>query len=404
MGATRHHATRRLLIVSHSREVGGAEVYLENLIGHLARQSSRRWAPELICRRDEDVSAWAAAIEELAPVTRLDVGRPADVVEMGRRMRAATLVHLNLSYPAGKYPLAVGAMARNLRRPMLVTHHLGLKVGPPWRQFMRWLGRAARRHIAVSSHTRRVLVTDYAYPADNVRVVHNGIDPNLFQPSSADARRRMRHAAGDMLEGRPWGDDVFLACTVARLSSQKGLFELVDAAATVIEQTPNARFVVLGEGDRRRELSDHIRQRGLEQRFFLPGALPRPLVAEWLGAGDLFALPSRYEGGPATALMEAMASGCAVVATDVSGVDELITDPGLGLLVPPRDPGALAASILQLMSNADLRAEMGQRARAKVLSEFTIDACMRRTDVILDEAAEGGRGGARRSSAAGNSV
>jgi len=373
-------------VVSHSREVGGAEVYVENLIRHLARESELDWRPELICRRDRAVDGLAETVAEWAPVARLDFTHLSDLAEIRRKMASASLVHLNLSYPTGKYLFGAATLARSLRRPLVVTHHLALEVGPPWRQLMRWLGRSAKQHIAVSRHAAAVLSRAYGYPADRVQVVHNGIDARRFKPASPEDRSRLRRRAGETLDGHPWGDDVLLSCTVARLSPQKGLFELINAAAQLARQSVNFKMVVIGEGKLRRALRDRIRDRGLESQVFLAGSLPRSQVAEWLAASDLFVLPSRYEGGPATALMEAMACGCAIVATNVSGVSELVTDESLGRLVPARDSDALAASILDLLADAGLRAKMAERARAKVLAEFTIEASMRKTENVLIEA------------------
>jgi glycosyltransferase involved in cell wall biosynthesis len=85
-----------------------------------------------------------------------------------------------------------------------------------------------------------------------------------------------------------------------------------------------------------------------------------------------------------TALMEAMASGCAVVASDISGTNELVTDPSLGRLVPPQNPSALAASILEVLRDPELRASMASRARERVLAEFTIEVSMTRTEEVLE--------------------
>jgi glycosyltransferase involved in cell wall biosynthesis len=148
-------------------------------------------------------------------------------------------------------------------------------------------------------------------------------------------------------------------------------------------------MVILGEGEQRRTLRERINALGLQDHLLLVGALPRTQVAEWLAASDLFVLPSRYEGGPATALMEAMACGCAVVAADVSGTSELVTDESLGLLVPPQDPRALAAAIRKLLGDAELRTSLAQRAREKVLAEFTIEVCMKRTEEVLEKALRG---------------
>jgi glycosyltransferase involved in cell wall biosynthesis len=178
---------------------------------------------------------------------------------------------------------------------------------------------------------------------------------------------------------------------VARLSTQKGLFELIEATELVVKEVPAARVVVIGEGGLRSRLLEQARVRGLQHFFFLAGALPRSGVAGWLAAADLFVLPSRYEGGPATALMEAMAAGCAVVATDVSGASELITDPGVGRLVPARKVDAIADAMVDLMSDPQARAAMGARARLKVIDGFTIEAYLTRTIAILEEAVDSSR-------------
>jgi glycosyltransferase involved in cell wall biosynthesis len=318
----------------------------------------------------------------------LDFGRPSDLWEITRRLRSAALVHLNLSYPTGKYPFGVALLARAMGRPLVVTHHLALKVGPPWHQLMTWMGPQAQ-HISVSRHSASVLVIDYRYSVERIEVIHNGVDTRLFHTATPEEHSQLRRAAGAKLTGQPWDDNVLLASTVARLSRQKGLFDLVEAAAELVKESPHLRMVILGEGEQRRTLRERINALGLQDHLLLVGALPRTQVAEWLAASDLFVLPSRYEGGPATALMEAMACGCAVVAADVSGTSELVTDESLGLLVPPQDPRALAAAIRKLLGDAELRTSLAQRAREKVLAEFTIEACMKRTEEVLEKALAG---------------
>ena len=380
-------APRRLLFISHSREVGGAEVYLENLLRYLAEtETEHHWRPQLVCRRDAALDGWAAEISKSCAVFRLDVVRPRDALRLATLVRQAELVHLNLSFPAGKYQFAAASVTRMLGRPLVVTHHLALKVSVPWRWAMGWLGHAARRHIAVSERSRKVLVLEFGYPLERVVVVHNGIDTDRFRPAAGAARHALRQEVGESLDGPEWGEEVLLACTVARLSPQKGLFELVEATSLVVKDVPAARVVVIGEGDLRGPLVDQVKTLGLAHCFFLAGSMPRQRVAEWLAAADLFILPSHYEGGPATALMEAMACGCAVVTTDVSGVDELITDETLGIVVPPRDPKALAAATVDLLTDPSKRAAMAERARRKVIADFTIDVCLRRTMAVFDAA------------------
>ena len=329
----------------------------------------------------------AVAAAEYGPVFRLDFTSPIDVSRIAGHLRSASVVHLNLSFPTGKYPFGSAILAKTLGRPLVVTHHLALRVGTPWRQMMRWLGGSAERHIAVSNYAAKALLLDYAYPRDKVRIIHNGVDPEIFRPADRDERLRFREAAGQSLEGSPWDDGILLICTVARLSTQKGLFELVDAASKVVDAYPTLRFIVLGEGPLRLRLAETIKRRGLEKKLFLVGQRPRKEVATWLAASDLLVMASHYEGGPATAVMEAMAAGCAVVATDVSGVRELVSDDTMGRLVPTGDVPALANAISELAARPALRMSMARRGREKVLAEFTIDVCMRKTEEVLEEAA-----------------
>ena len=362
-------------------------MYLENLLQHLTgTEGHHRWQLTLVCRRDPVLDSWAAELSKFCDVLRLDVANPRDAMRLAALVRKADLVHLNLSFPSGKYQFVAAYLARRLNRPLVVTHHLALQVPAPWRWAMRWLGGSARRHIAVSHRSRTVLIQEFGYPPERVVVVHNGIDANRFRPATEDARMVLRRKGGEALDGGPWSDTILLACTVARLSTQKGLFELVEATALVVEDVPSARVVVIGDGELRAHLGDDVKARGLEHVLFLAGSMPRQGVAEWLSAADLFILPSHYEGGPATALMEAMASGCAVVTTNVSGVEELITDATLGSVVPPRNASALAAAVVALLTNPTERSAMAARARRKVMADFTIEVCLHRTMEVFDAA------------------
>lgn len=382
-GVARPH---RVLAISHSREVGGAEVYLGNLLRHLAGTAQDRWQPQLICRRDRAIDAWAAEISSYGcPVFRLDVARPRDALRVAGLIRQAAVVHLNLAFPAGKYQFAAAFLTRSLGRPLVVTHQLALSVPSPWRLAMRWLGGAARRHITPSRPTRNFLIKEFGYPPDRVVLIYHGVDTGSFRPVPATARAAIRKTIGELVEGRPWGEDVQLACTVARLSPQKGLFELVEATQLMVKKVPALRVVVIGEGELRQRLDDQARASGLERHFFLAGTLPRTRIAEWLAASDLFILPSRYEGGPAIALQEAMACGCAVVATDVGGVEELVADETLGRIVPALGVTALATAAVNLLNDPSARAAMGERAREKVIAEFTVDVSLQKTMAVFEE-------------------
>jgi glycosyltransferase involved in cell wall biosynthesis len=343
---------------------------------------------ELICRRDHILDTWA---DELASsgceVHRLDVTRPRDLRRIAGLVRAAAIVHINLAYPSGKYQFTCALLASSMRRPLVVTHQLALALPRRWEVAMRWLGRAAWRHIAASRRTSDFLIEHFDYPPDRVVVIHHGVDADLFRPATQSVRHERRRVIGELLDAAPWGEDVLFTCTVARLSPQKGLFELVDAVQLMAAALPNLRAVVIGEGELRTRLEQEIGSRALQRNLFLAGARPSAQVAEWLTACDLFILPSHYEGGPAIALMEALACGCAAVATSVGGVEEMVTSDSLGRLVPARDAKALAAAAAELLKDPDRRAAMGRVARERVAAEFSMANTVRRTEGVLDEAA-----------------
>jgi glycosyltransferase involved in cell wall biosynthesis len=113
-------------------------------------------------------------------------------------------------------------------------------------------------------------------------------------------------------------------------------------------------------------------------------------VPELLRACDVFALPSLYEGS-SLATLEAMAAGCAVVSSAIPGTDELISDGQSGLLVPPNDPVALAGALRRVLGDAELRAELGRQARARIEREFTAEAMTRKVVAVYDELLAHGR-------------
>jgi glycosyltransferase involved in cell wall biosynthesis len=377
---------RRILYVSHSKEVGGAELYLAGLIGSVAAAGPA--APALVCRRDAVLDEWAARVASGGvSVHRLDLTAPGEYLALVRLARGADLVHLNLAFPVGRYQLVAAALARLAGRRLVVTHHLGVDVaGLPlgararrfWTAAFPLYDRLARWNVACSRAVWDHLVRGCGFSARRTVLVRNGADLDRFQPLAgaerAGARAEAAEAAG--LGSLPPG--AVLACTVARLSVQKGLADLVDAARIVAADHPDVRFVVVGDGELREEVAARASAAGLAGRLGLAGARPQAQVARWLGAADLFVLPSHFEGMP-LALIEAMAAGCAPVATDVGGVGEVVGGPAVGRLVPPRNPVALAAAIGELAADADLRGRLSCAASERARAAFDVRETYRET-------------------------
>jgi glycosyltransferase involved in cell wall biosynthesis len=217
--------------------------------------------------------------------------------------------------------------------------------------------------VAVSEDTRRALL-EQGYRSDLVEVVHNGV----AVPAARGARHRWESA---------------VVGEVARLCAVKGQRELIEALAHV----PDARVVLVGSdlergGAYERELERHAERLGVRDRVIFAGR--RSDAVDVIGALDVLALPSWTEGLPLVVL-EAMARRRAVVATPVGGTPELVVDGETGLLVPPRDPHALADALRRLLADADLRRRLGDAGYARVRDHFSADTMTRRILAIYDD-------------------
>jgi glycosyltransferase involved in cell wall biosynthesis len=348
----------------------------------------------LVCRTDHVLDEWVQRIEARAiTVHRLDLRSPADWSRLGGHLRSADLVHVMLAYPVGKYQFVATQTSRLVRRPTLMTHHLALDIDdlelPGWKRrvwatLFRRYGHLAQRHITVSRSGRDLLVKRYAFPTRTVEIIYTGVDGERFRPVAAEERTRLRRRMGNDIAGESWGVDTIVITTVARLSVQKGLGDLVQAAADVLERRPQARFVIIGAGDRRAALAAQIACAGLTRQVFLAGSRQPEDVARWLAASDLFVLPSHFEGIPLS-LLEAMAAGCPPIATRVGGVPEVISGDAVGVLVAPHQPGQLADAIMRLSERPDERARIGAAARARITRDFDREAGYARTLALYDE-------------------
>jgi glycosyltransferase involved in cell wall biosynthesis len=234
--------------------------------------------------------------------------------------------------------------------------------------------RLAARVLAVSRSTRDTLI-EQGYPSRLVEVVHNGIDVNAQSSLHGNGLR------SDL--GVPEG--TILVGEIARLCDVKGQRELIDATARV----PEVHVVLIGDdleqgGAYRTLLEDRARERGVADRVHLLGY--RDDAGELLDQLDVLILPSWIEGLPGVVL-EAMAHGKPVIATPVGGTAELVVDGESGLLVPPRDPDALADAIRSLVSDPERARKLGAAGRRRAEREFSEQAMTSRVLEVYDAVA-----------------
>ncbi len=217
----------------------------------------------------------------------------------------------------------------------------------------------ARMH-ALLGNSRAVTaqLIDEGAPPDLVHLIRNGIDIARFDGCSADPASR------DRLE---------LLC-VANLLPYKGHADLIDALALATKDIPDWRLRLVGRDDGIGSfLRDRAAAAGLAARIEFLG--PRDDVPALMAASHLALLCSHEEGFP-NAVIEAMAAGLPVVATAVGGIPEAVLQDRTGLLVPARDPKALAAAIVDLGCSPAKRAALGAAGAARARTEFSLDRCV----------------------------
>lgn len=252
-----------------------------------------------------------------------------------RRARRSDVIYAHYLFPTG----AIAALAGTLfRRPWVLTAHGGdvrnLRSGPV-RLLTRPALTRARGVIAVSGFLAGSLITEAGINRQ-IDVINMGVDTSRFRPGGRDAARRSL--------GVPETAHIVLA--VGGLTERKNPLRLLDAVHPLLEDRPDLRLVYVGHGPLRAELERAIADRGIAHRVVLTGAVDHTVVAEWMAACDVLALPSTVEPLGIVAL-EAMASGRPVVATRNGGTAEIIGDAGV--LIDPLDPADIRWGIARAL-------------------------------------------------------
>lgn len=243
----------------------------------------------------------------------------------------------------------------------------------------RWLARRTDILIAISPKIRHDLLQTYAIARDaQVRLVPLGF--NLDRLAAITPADRVRSRAD--LEIPP---DAVVVTTVGRLTAIKQHRLFLEMAARLAPQSTRLLFLIVGDGELRGELQGQAAESGIASRVRFLGW--RGDLDRIYGATDIFALTSRNEGTP-VALIEAMAAGVASVSTDVGGVRDVITGPGLGVLVPFGDADRLAAAVVQFAEAPARREEVGRTAREAVLRRFHLHRLVADIDRLYSQMLE----------------
>ncbi|MEW6614142.1 MAG: glycosyltransferase family 4 protein [Thermodesulfobacteriota bacterium] len=233
-----------------------------------------------------------------------------------------------------------------------------------YRIFDRFSERFVDRFIVVSESLKKTLIDDRRIPLNKVIKIYNGVEldaytPDVFCQSPSEIRKKLEIK-----------NEIFVIGTIGRMVWQKGFEYLIEAASNVIKEYPEARFLIVGEGPLKGKLKVKSKELRVEDKVIFTGF--RTDIKEVLSAIDIIVIPSLLEGFPMITL-EAMAMAKPIIATNINGITEQITDGINGILIPPKNPSAIAQAIITLINNREKAKEMGLAARKKVEEEFSIE-------------------------------
>ena len=297
------------------------------------------------------------------------------------RRQKSEVIHAHWLLPNG----LVAAWVAKLRKiPFVVSLHgsdmFVAGKNPLFKWTARWI---LKRAEGVSACSEELFDRAEALGAGaKINVIAWGANPDCFKPVKNKAGIRQRYG---------WGENELVICSLGRMVYKKGFDRLVGAFANLKAERDDLRLVIGGEGPVRAELLEQAQRLGIENRLNLPGRIAWDNVADFLGAADIFVLPSvrdlngNLDGLP-TVLLEAMACGLPCIASEIGGVNLVIRDGENGLLVQPNSIPELESALRGLIFDRKKRKQLGEAARRDVIECFNWEHVAIEFEVLLRDA------------------
>ncbi len=344
---------------------------------------------EGMARRGHRVHLVTAGTAEILPSARTR-GLSVDGLPIeAKKLRGLRAMHRWLARNAGQYDVInthsstdawlvalAGATVARLP-PVVRTRHVSTPVNNS--PTTRWLYQRATAHLVVTGEAlKSQLVRDNHFDPTRITSVRTGIDLARFRPQDrAAARARLG------IDARP------AVMILATLRDWKGHDDLLDAWVLLRERVPGWQLLVVGDGPRRAHLDARVTAMGLGQDVRFAGN--QGDVPAWFACADVATLPSFGDEGVPQSLMQAAACGLPAVSTPIGAIAEAVIEGETGLLVPPREPVALAAALGRLMTDEGLRERMGRAAYDYAHANFGIDRMLDAMEAVFVRVAKGGR-------------
>jgi len=230
----------------------------------------------------------------------------------------------------------------------------------------------ADKFIVVSNALKKALISSHNIPGKKINTIYNGIELQSYGNFNTNCSRETRKDLGI-------SDNTFLIGAIGRLVWQKGFEYLLLAFPEIISAYPQSRILIVGDGPLREKLESLCERLNLKDKIVFTGFMNN--IKEILSAIDLLAVPSLLEGFPMITL-EAMAMAKPIIATNIDGINEQITNGENGILVPPKDPKAIANAVIKLIDNKETAKNMGLAARRKVEQNFSVEKMVLETEKV----------------------
>jgi len=367
---------RVLFMIDHAGALGGAERFVTGLALHVPRERIEPWVCSTRCGEPHAVVELQEAGGphlNRGSSSKLHVRRLSKLVAVMRRERF-DVVHAH-KFGSNLWGSTIG---RACGVPVIIAHeHNWSYTGDRLRAFLdgQVIGRLATRFIAVSEANRRRMVELEGVPADKIIVL-----PTAYIPHSAPANGDIRAELG-------LASDAPLVGVAAGLRTEKALEVMLEAHSLLGGPGREAHLVIAGDGPCQADLQRRARGLGIRERVHFLGE--RRDVDSILRSVDVGAMSSDWEGMPLF-VFECMATDTPLVATAVGGLTDIVQNGTTGLLVPPRDPQALASALTSLLADRPLARRIAAAASAR-LDQFTIKSVAARfTDLYEQLSAQAG--------------
>lgn len=340
-----------LLQIVGNAIVGGMETFVLRLLQRLPRE---RYRVSCLCPNESRFTRELRETGAEVMITPMPEEPGWRAIQLGATLARAEGVQLIHAHLANAHVLA-GLVGRLTGLPVLATVHSRDVTAADLE-----IHRLADTHLCVVSRTSYYQALAAGVRADRLHCIRNGVDPAVFapRPRSGELQREL-----GLPEATP------LVAFVGRLSGEKGPEVFVRVAAAAAAAEARAHYVFLGDGPLRERLRQDAASLGVEGRLHFAGV--RDDMARDYASLDLVVSTSWTESLPLS-LMEAMACGLPVIATQVGGVPELIVAGETGMLYTPGDSGGIARSVVDLLTRSDARAALGAAGRRRIEREFRL--------------------------------